>query len=44
MTFLGPFMVTVHVVSETASQSGLQPMKIERKFGVAARVAMAPLL
>ena len=43
MTDLAAFMVTVQVVSETASQP-LQPMKMERRFGVAVRVTVVPLL
>ena len=43
MTVLAVLMVTLHVVPEAASQP-LQPVKMERKAGVAVRVTTAPLL
>ena len=43
MTVLAALMVTVQVVPETVSQS-LQPVKMERKPGVAVRVTTVPLV
>ena len=43
MTDLAALMVTVQVVPETVSHP-LQPAKTERKFGVAVRVTVAPML
>ena len=43
MTDLPPFMVTLQVVPETASQP-LQPAKVEPETGVAVRVTTVPLV